>query len=745
MIQISDELKELYRTDCLPFRTAPIKKTMYLHFPELNLTLTEENMESENFTLTESICSECWEILFGQCESTEVTFSLLDAPTDLVGKTVTIYQTVEEKYNMPLGTYIIASAEKRMGDLRWQDITAYDKMQELNKDCANWYNSYFSSHSSVSMKQFRSDFFKQFGFTIIEQNLVNDSMQVTKTITASRLTGLDVAKAIGEINGAFGHISRNNVFHYVTPYSDAIYPSETLYPAEDLFPSEVDELIGGENTPYFSSGSIYQDYIVKPIDTLQLRQEDGDIGVTVGTGNNGYIVQGNFLLYGKSAQELKTIATNLLGAIQKLTYRPCNIKLIGLPYLEPGDSFNLITDTEVIESFVLKRTLTGIQAFEDEFSAEGEETRNNEVSLSTEIEILNGKTLVIEKSVDGLSVTLTDTKNSLESKIEQTAESIMTNVTDSLNGVESNIQQLANEISLKVSQGEMESAIQIAIDGIQIIASQIALEGATTINGGFKIDLNGDMECVKATLTNCNFRNGINYVVPETGIPYTVLEFLGNNKFGWGIDATMSLFRGRVIFDEIPRCGDDLLLTSADLGKTVANYTHKHTTNLTVEAGYAPSEVVDGNLITFKNASGGNETGATPGYVKAYISSQSDERLKDMIGTIDEPLKEKYMKLVPMVYRFKDGVKKNDTRICFGFSAQEVAKIFCTEEYSLTDIDYEPLTGEKPYCPDGVYHLNDRHFHGLHTYMIQSQQKELSDLKAELSELKQQLQKKGVI
>lgn len=737
MLNIADEIKELYHTDYLPFREKNVSKELRIYFPSLNITIENDRIYTESMKLTESLCSE-EDLVFGGCEAAQFEITIADVREEINGKEFIVTQILDGTYTMPLGTYVVDSVKKR-NDLRFKDITAYDNMIRFDKDVTEWYNKITFP---ISLKQFRESLCKFIGVNYESQELPNDNYMITKTLDPKTLIGRDVLKSIGEINGMFGHFTRENKLKFIDLKGLGLFPAETLYPAVDLFPDEPGEFMyHGEYQSVF-----YEDYQVNSIDSLTIRNEEGSIGITVGnTIKNPYIIQGNFLVYGKSASELKKVAENILLRIKNKYYIPHVTNMIGLPYLEVGDSVAIMKGEDIIESFIFSRTLTGIQALRDEISATGNENRNNKVTLSTQIEQAEGKIRKIINNVDELSNEMIDTFNGLESKITQTAESIMTNVTDSLNGVESNIQQLANEISFKVSQGEMESAIQIAIDGIQIIASQIALEGVTTINGGFKIDLNGDMECVKATLTNCNFRNGINYVVPETGIPYTVLEFLGNNKFGWGIDATMSLFRGRVIFDEIPRCGDDLLLTSADLGKTVANYTHKHTTNLTVEAGYAPSEVVDGNLITFKNASGGNETGATPGYVKAYISSQSDERLKDMIGTIDEPLKEKYMKLVPMVYRFKDGVKKNDTRICFGFSAQEVAKIFCTEEYSLTDIDYEPLTGEKPYCPDGVYHLNDRHFHGLHTYMIQSQQKELSDLKAELSELKQQLQKKGVI
>ena len=100
--------------------------------------------------------------------------------------------------------------------------------------------------------------------------------------------------------------------------------------------------------------------------------------------------------------------------------------------------------------------------------------------------------------------------------------------------VNSSITQTKDEIEAKVqavsdTEGEITAAsIKLAINedksGIDIKADQIALEGYTTINDGFSIDLNGNMTCNDANI------NGD--IITPTGV-LTNLQF-GCETWGWG-------------------------------------------------------------------------------------------------------------------------------------------------------------------------------------------------------------------
>lgn len=116
-------------------------------------------------------------------------------------------------------------------------------------------------------------------------------MWVEKTDKAGELSGAAVINCICEINGCMGHIDREVKFEYIylEPISAPDDISKSLY-----------------------TSAAYEDYIVQPIDKLQIRQEEDDIGVIVGDGSNSYIIEDNFLVYGKSSAELTYIANNIL-------------------------------------------------------------------------------------------------------------------------------------------------------------------------------------------------------------------------------------------------------------------------------------------------------------------------------------------------------------------------------------------------------------------------------------------------
>lgn len=86
--------------------------------------------------------------------------------------------------------------------------------------------------------------------------------------------------------------------------------------------------------------------------------------------------------------------------------------------------------------------------------------------------------------------------------------------------VDSKITQTANEINFevnkKVGNDEIISKINQSAEQISIMANKIALEGITTINNGFNIDLEGNMICNNAELTGGEIKSS-NYVANTSG------------------------------------------------------------------------------------------------------------------------------------------------------------------------------------------------------------------------------------
>ena len=60
-----------------------------------------------------------------------------------------------------------------------------------------------------------------------------------------------------------------------------------------------------------------------------------------------------------------TACQNIRGEVQGVWFIPCNLECVGLPWVECGDALYTNTKKNIVRSFVLQRTLTGIQALFD--------------------------------------------------------------------------------------------------------------------------------------------------------------------------------------------------------------------------------------------------------------------------------------------------------------------------------------------------------------------------------------------
>ena len=94
MLNVSNELKNIYKNDRLPYSSTMSEKDIIIYFPEISLTLTSENIPQESFSLEENLCESTEYLKFGSCLSNCVKFSLIGTYTELKGKKFTITQIV---------------------------------------------------------------------------------------------------------------------------------------------------------------------------------------------------------------------------------------------------------------------------------------------------------------------------------------------------------------------------------------------------------------------------------------------------------------------------------------------------------------------------------------------------------------------------------------------------------------------------------------------------------------------------
>lgn len=511
MVHLGEALKDLYRSDS-------VDKNLILDFfhpgetePFLHLSGTG-NVMSETMEIEESLSSDK-NIEFGSCEASQFEITLVDVQEELKDSYVKVYQTLEgmcpaedlypaeglypSGYTMPLGHYVVQSADKQ-ANRKYRDLVALDYMSRFDVDVLGWYNSLTFP---MTLRTFRASLCRHVGVTEkVPDYLPNDGMLVEKTIDAAELLGRSVLIACEQANGAFGHFDRNGVLqHVVLQPNDRLVPAPDLYPSEDLFPAlpgEMNTQVYDEQLdPFLIISCQFEEYTVKSIDTVQIRQEEGDIGAIYGKGANCYTVEGNFLLYGKGADELADIARNIYGMVSGRSYIPYSSENKGLPYIETGDAVQLGFGEESIVSYVIKRTLKGVYALKDSYSATGDELRRAESNINTEIIKLKGKTAVIKKNVDEVSAKVTDLGKSTEAQFKVTADRIESTV-KRLGEAESLITQTAEQIDLKVNKGEVSAQISIESGGVSIKGNRFSWESTNS-----SMTADGTLTCKNANIS----------------------------------------------------------------------------------------------------------------------------------------------------------------------------------------------------------------------------------------------------
>ncbi len=485
--------------------------------------ITNVDLFNQEITLEESLCSSK-ELRFGACEASILKFKVANIVAPMNNKWITVKMVLNGHTDVPftIGRYKVVK-DTVTADRRWRDITAYDALYGIiKKDVSAWYNTVFpSSDTLLTMEMFRNSFMSLFGLDQVlpAEGLVNDTMRIAKTISPEELSGGTVIRSICELNGCFGHIGRDGKFHYITLERNiqGLYPRKDLHPSKQLFPKTPKTFPAGAKKSYISDK--YEDYLVKTIDKLQIRQEENDIGIIINeAGANAYIIEDNFLVYGKSSDELEQIARNIFKVITKLVYRPFSAEVKGNPCFEVGDPVRISTQNKLVESYVLERTLTGIQALRDNFAAKGQEYQSKDVNSTHRAIIqLKGKTNIITRTVEenrremldieaGLSFTIAETAKGLQADIaaERTRatgkeEKLSTSLTLTAEGLAAEIERAAGEeeklsTSLALTAEGLAAEIERAAGEEEEIRTSIsALAGEIVL----KVDANGNLAKVE--------------------------------------------------------------------------------------------------------------------------------------------------------------------------------------------------------------------------------------------------------
>lgn len=726
-------------------------KQMVISVVGTNQKIDNSMLEIGTFALEESLCSES-ELKFGACEANCVKFTARNTAGNIIGKTIAIEETIDgdSENPMPYGVFKVAS-DVPTADRTKRQITAYDDMYDIiNTDVKSWYAGL---SFPMTLKQFRDSFFAYLGIEQAVATLPNDSMTVNKTIVAtqtddssavteeSAISGKTVVTAICEINGCFGNINREGKFEYVflKAITSALYPAEDLYPSDNLFPSDA-------NTESMTGHYItfdYEDFQSKAITQLEIKSSDDTAGAVVGTAGNNYSITGNFLVSDKTGAELEQIANNLLPIMKQAVYTPIkSCTCVGNPCLTLGEPIRFNTTREIVETYLLQRTLTGVQSKRDSISAQGTQTHSAKVnSIRDTIESVERRTGKLERNADHLQSTYEDLEEQTNSKFEQTAKSISAEV----NRAQKAEGELDASLELKLGRDENDQVISM----INASADQIMLRGNRLIieSNNFQLDGNGRVSII----------DSLNFIATSLGDDIVII---GLDARGRPMLQNIRIDLNSVTDQDGVAIGDHA--STADHATTADSATTAESARQCIMAstahylqGIGLSDYVrisdNGNLIP---SSSSVYCGTPPnpfagGYSSGGWKTTSDRRKKkDFRKLLEDDRFERFFELLqPMEYRLIE----NDEKMHMGFVAQDVEQAMTdcgiseNEFYGLehavfSEKDFESNEEWEKFLEQNggandMYTLCYQEFIALNTAMIQKLQNRCNDFERRLSAL----------
>ena len=275
-------------------------------------------------------------------------------------------------------------------------VTAYDTMSKLDADFSGWLRAN-QAQFPKTIWQLVQLACQRAGVTLAGISLPINGSYSVQAFYADDLTCRQIISWAAEAAGCYAHMNADGKLQFLT-YTDKRSTAK-------LTPD------GASNsTAYYADSLSYEDYTVKAIEKVQIRQSDSDVGVIYPdstTATNTYAVQGNLLLTTGTEANLKTVAQNLYNVLKSVTYTPCKVSVPSGSGLACGKIVH-VKDARgrEFDTYLMSATISSGKA---SFESVGSASRESSSAVNSQsYKNLTGKMLEIKTSVDGLEVKASD-------------------------------------------------------------------------------------------------------------------------------------------------------------------------------------------------------------------------------------------------------------------------------------------------------------------------------------------------
>ena len=294
-------------------------------------------------------------------------------------------------------------------------VTAYDTMSKLDADFSGWLRAN-QAQFPKTIWQLVQLACQRAGVTLAGISLPINGSHSVQAFYADNLTCRQIISWAAEAAGCYAHMNADGKLQFLT-YTDKRSTAK-------ITPDGV-----SNSTAYYADSLSYEDYTVKAIEKVQIRQSDSDVGVIYPdstTATNTYAVQGNLLLTTGTEANLKTVAQNLYNVLKSVTYTPCKVAVPSGSGLACGQIVH-VKDARgrEFDTYLMSATISSGKA---SFESVGSASRESSSAVNSQsYKNLTGKMLEIKTSVDGLTVTASELSGNY-SELKQTVDGLSAEV-----------------------------------------------------------------------------------------------------------------------------------------------------------------------------------------------------------------------------------------------------------------------------------------------------------------------------
>ncbi len=275
-------------------------------------------------------------------------------------------------------------------------VTAYDTMSKLDADFSGWLRANQAQFPKTIWRLVQLAC-QRAGVTLASSSLPINGSYSVQAFYADDLTCRQIISWAAEAAGCYAHMNADGKLQFLT-YADKRSTAK-------ITPDGA-----SSSTAYYADSLSYEDYTVKAIEKVQIRQSDSDVGVIYPdstTATNTYAVQGNLLLTTGTEANLKTVAQNLYNVLKSVTYTPCKVAVPSSSGLACGQIVH-VKDARgrEFDTYLMSATISSGKA---SFKSVGSASRESSSAVNSQsYKNLTGKMLEIKTSVDGLEVKASD-------------------------------------------------------------------------------------------------------------------------------------------------------------------------------------------------------------------------------------------------------------------------------------------------------------------------------------------------